>query len=89
MISLLLLVVEAGKYSKDMNKTPHDISDTPFRMNKVNLLWEKAKKVIASPLTITISDLEVESVTEKVTGWIVSGDVLEAIDDIGLDYGPK
>lgn len=49
---LLLAVVITGcfgnKYTADKNRKIPDFSleEHPFRMRKVNLLWEKAKKVI-------------------------------------------
>ncbi|ESO87440.1 hypothetical protein LOTGIDRAFT_235101 [Lottia gigantea] len=41
--------VYGNKYSKDLNNNWHENEENPFRMKKVNLLWEKAKKRLEGP----------------------------------------
>ena len=34
-----------GKYAGSLNNQNHDLETKPFRMNKINMIWEKAGKV--------------------------------------------
>ncbi|XP_050391065.1 alpha-2-macroglobulin receptor-associated protein [Patella vulgata] len=46
-LSITVCLVDHGysnKYSEESNKNWHEEEIRPFRMNKINLLWEKAKK---------------------------------------------
>ncbi|XP_033734079.1 alpha-2-macroglobulin receptor-associated protein-like [Pecten maximus] len=56
---------EAGKYSEDVNK-PLTESRKPFRMNKVNMIWEKAQKRLAGPrLADLYADLTIQDKVER------------------------
>lgn len=48
-LGISLAVVSANKYSEKANKKVQFERD-PFRMAKLNLLWEKALKVSNAPL---------------------------------------
>ncbi|XP_069123561.1 alpha-2-macroglobulin receptor-associated protein-like [Argopecten irradians] len=56
---------DAGKYSEDVNK-PLTESKKPFRMNKVNMIWEKAQKRLNGPrLADLYADLTIQDKVER------------------------
>lgn len=44
-----------NKYSKEANQPTTNLADRPFRMAKINLVWEKAQKVDSLIETICLS----------------------------------
>ena len=50
LLSIVITSCFGNKYTADKNRKIPDFSqeEHPYRMRKVNLLWEKAKKVILS-----------------------------------------
>ena len=56
-LCLCCVAAFASKYSENSNlKNDKMKEEAPFRMNKINLFWEKARKVGASLLSLSVSD---------------------------------
>ena len=52
LLCLCCVAAFASKYSENSNlKNDKMKEEAPFRMNKINLFWEKARKVGVSPLS--------------------------------------
>ncbi|OWF56213.1 alpha-2-macroglobulin receptor-associated protein-like [Mizuhopecten yessoensis] len=62
---LFVSISRAGKYSEDVNK-PLTESKKPFRMNKVNMIWNKAQKRLSRPrLADLYADLTIQDKVER------------------------
>ena len=68
-ILISILLVFCVLESKALSKYKEDAQSSPFRMNKINQIWQKAQKVRYSRVH-TLAELQVKSAPKKTTPYV-------------------